>query len=177
MDKIMKNVCGNESGFALIIAMMMLLIMTLLGIAATRNTVIELGIAGNERIQAQRFYTAYSGWKQAGPFLNNMATPPSSTNQTRRPADTSINWSDKYYQIVRNYGNGVDGVVNETFSANTEDGKILNVPYWYRIFYQNDGKAQKFDNNYREFQYGTNCSAAGTVEVATRITRVFKVGY
>lgn len=165
----------NEGGFALVIALMMLVILTLIGVAATNTTIFELDIAGNERWAAQRFYTADSGWKQGGPFLDTMATPPRVVNLT----DTGggRDWTNEYYQIVRNFGDGGDGIINDTFPAGTEDGTIANIPYWYRLAYGGDDPAVMFGANYRDFKYGIACNADNRAEVATKVKKVFRVGY
>lgn len=51
----------NEEGFVLITGLLILLILTMLGITATRNTSIELQIAGNDRLHKETFYSAESG--------------------------------------------------------------------------------------------------------------------
>ena len=51
----------NEEGFVLITGLLILLVLTLLGITATRNTSIELQIAGNDRLHKETFYSAESG--------------------------------------------------------------------------------------------------------------------
>ena len=84
----------NEDGFALITTILILAILTFIGIAGTNTAVFKLKIAGNERQAYQKFYTADSGWKQAGPFLNAMATPPDFVNLSLRLVDSSINWDD-----------------------------------------------------------------------------------
>lgn len=165
----------NEDGFVLVFALMIMVVLTLIGIAATNTTVIELTIAGNERQLSDRFYTADSGWKQAVPYLDNLASPPSPINKT--PLGTgNPDWTAEYHRIVRNYGNGADGVLNDTFAANP-DGTLSNVPYWYRVIYLSDSPAVSFGPNYRDFQYTTQSYAGGTAGVATRLLKVFKIGY
>ena len=51
----------NEDGFVLVTGLMILVILTLIGIAATRNTTIELQIAGNDRLHKETFYEAEAG--------------------------------------------------------------------------------------------------------------------
>ena len=52
---------NNEEGFVLVTGLMILLILTLLGLAATTNTNIELQIAGNDRLHKQTLYQAEGG--------------------------------------------------------------------------------------------------------------------
>ncbi len=171
----------NENGFALITAMMMLVVLTMIGIAATNTTVFELQVASNERVAYQRFHVADSAWKQIGPFLNIMASRPGDVNIIRRAGDLSREdndpISDPYYRIVRNYGNGADGVLNDLFPAGSEDGSISNIPYWYRAVELTSGKAPGFDINYKKFTYFVSSNAANTASISARISKVFKVGY
>jgi len=48
----------NENGIALIIALMLLVLLTLLGMAATTTSVVEIQIAGNDKIYKKNFYMA-----------------------------------------------------------------------------------------------------------------------
>lgn len=66
----------NQDGFALITSMIILIILTLLGIFATNTTVVELNIAGNEKVAMQTFFQA-DGGTQAGSELieQNVSCP------------------------------------------------------------------------------------------------------
>jgi Tfp pilus assembly protein PilX len=55
----------NENGSVLIIALIMLVLLTVLGITATSTSNIELQIAGNERIYKRAFYVANAGIEHA----------------------------------------------------------------------------------------------------------------
>jgi Tfp pilus assembly protein PilX len=154
----------NENGFVLVIAMVMLVILTLIGIAATNTTIIELNIAGNERQASRQFQAVDSGWKAAGIFLNKKANPPD-----------FINTGD--FITVRNYGNGNDGVLNTTFPAATQDGTLANIQYWYQVLYVDDFPALKFGSGYRDFQFDANSNSAGATAIAVTMRKVFKVGY
>jgi Tfp pilus assembly protein PilX len=162
----------NENGFTLISTVLILAILTFIGIAATKTAVFELKIAGNEKQANQKFYTADSGWKQSGPFLNAKATAPSFINLT-------LNNSDPDYQIIRNFGDGDGATVtlNDDFPGGSEDGTITNIPYWYRVIYQTDSQAIQFGADYRDFQYGVECSADSKAEVIIRVKKIFRVGY
>jgi Tfp pilus assembly protein PilX len=50
-----------EQGYVLVIAMMTLLVLTMLGILATKSTMTELMISGNDRVHKQTFYQADGG--------------------------------------------------------------------------------------------------------------------
>jgi hypothetical protein len=63
MEKI--RIIENESGSVLIIALIMLVLLTVLGITATSTSNIELQIAGNERNYKRAFYVANAGIERA----------------------------------------------------------------------------------------------------------------
>lgn len=49
---------NNQDGFALMASMLFLVALTIIGIAATNTTTIEIGIAGNDKFYKQNFYQA-----------------------------------------------------------------------------------------------------------------------
>jgi hypothetical protein len=52
---------NNQKGVSLVIALIILLVLTLLGISAITTTTFETNIAGNERLYNRAFYTTDSG--------------------------------------------------------------------------------------------------------------------
>jgi len=54
-------VSRDERGVALVVALLLLLILTLLGVTAINNTVFETQISGNERLGSAAFYAADGG--------------------------------------------------------------------------------------------------------------------
>ena len=61
----------NENGSVLIIALIMLVLLTLLGIAATSTSNVELQISGNERNFKRAFFAANSGIEHVKSDLND----------------------------------------------------------------------------------------------------------
>ena len=51
----------NDKGIALVVALMMLLVLTLIGINAITTTTYEASISGNERVGTDAFYASESG--------------------------------------------------------------------------------------------------------------------
>jgi hypothetical protein len=51
----------NENGFVLIVAMLMLLVITLMGISMSNTSTMEVMISGNERRSQEQFYIADAG--------------------------------------------------------------------------------------------------------------------
>lgn len=64
-----KNIINSESGFALVSALLILSVMTIIGMAATTTSTIELKIAGNENQYMGTFYNT------EGVLINTMETP------------------------------------------------------------------------------------------------------
>jgi hypothetical protein len=166
---------NKEEGFALISVLLVLLVLTLIGIAGTKTTTFELKISSNEKQANQIFYVADSGWKQSGPFLNAWAKKPPAINNTVRTGDPGIDFTDQYYNLVRNFGEGGDTVLNEDFPEDTEDGRIRDIPYWYRIEDQHfDTLAVGFSQDFRDFWYITRCVANRTTTLDVGVSKVYQ---
>jgi hypothetical protein len=56
-----KDCLENQNGIALVVALIMLLVMTLIGFAAVSTTSFEARIAGNERVYNNAFYASDGG--------------------------------------------------------------------------------------------------------------------
>ena len=55
------NIVRNEKGLVLIIALLILLVLTLIGISAISTTTFETNISGNERVGTDAFYASEAG--------------------------------------------------------------------------------------------------------------------
>lgn len=60
---------SNQDGFALVISMLIMLVLTIIGIAANRDTSTELLIAGNDRTHKQTFFEADGATELAAEVL------------------------------------------------------------------------------------------------------------
>ncbi|GAB4333787.1 MAG: hypothetical protein Kow0089_02640 [Desulfobulbaceae bacterium] len=65
----------NESGFALVTTMLILLTLTFIGIGSTRNSITELKISGNDRIAKELLYEAESAAMEAAGRMQNENDP------------------------------------------------------------------------------------------------------
>jgi len=65
----MKKTINNEQGFVLIASLMMLMVLMIIGIAATNTTNIELQISGNDKLSKQTFYQAETAVNEAVQIL------------------------------------------------------------------------------------------------------------
>ncbi len=59
----------RERGSVVVIALVLLVLLTIIGISASRTTEIEIMIAGNERVAKQNFYVAEGATMQAAQIL------------------------------------------------------------------------------------------------------------
>jgi len=71
-DAILLN---NENGVALITALMLLVLLTLLGMAATTTSTLEIMIAGNDRAYKQNLYRAESAAVYAAVIMEEQTNP------------------------------------------------------------------------------------------------------
>lgn len=86
-EKLWRGPLANSDGAVLVIALMLLAVVTILGVAALNTTTTEIRISGNEKVYKQAFYNAEAGVAYSvqsgvksfpsGPLnvTNNMATP------------------------------------------------------------------------------------------------------
>jgi len=70
MKTITKNI-NNEQGFVLIVSLLMLMVLMVIGIAASNTTTIELGISGNDKLSKQVFYQAEGAVAEAFRIIAN----------------------------------------------------------------------------------------------------------
>ena len=87
---------NNKRGSALVVALLMLVVLTLIGISATTTTTFELQIAGNDKLYKRAFYAADGATEMGGELLEQNiedrdwdfgadgVNPPSSTNPLNR---------------------------------------------------------------------------------------------
>jgi len=78
-DSIMKHFCnvpakGGESGSALIISLLILIVLTLLGLTAVRTTTLEEKMAGNLRDSDLAFQAAESALRDAEAFVESVVS-------------------------------------------------------------------------------------------------------
>ena len=168
----MNKTINNEEGFVLIASLMMLVVLMIIGIAATNTTIFELQISGNDKAQKMDFYVAESGWQIGVNWLENRDTPPLRVN-------TSVtNINDPNYWLVRNYGDGANNVLNDGFSSGTEDGALTNqnIPYWYRVEQVKSENIPGSGGNYKKYTYLITSVADGRQAVEVRVEKPFKFG-
>ena len=149
----------NEHGSALVVALIVLVLLTLIGVSATTTSQIETQIAGNERTYMQDFYVADSSWKEGVGWLNNLVAPPTPINIANNDVTSgvtdlnTVGSGDVDHDIynIRNYGD-ISGTVYDP--SDPDDLPPLSAPdgslgrparasdYWYKVaFYPGPGES------------------------------------
>lgn len=78
---------NEEKGFALLLAILLLLVVTVIGISAVSTANYDIQMSGNKRISEQSFYVAEAGLNEfLGRFRNGATSPITDT------AQTNANW-------------------------------------------------------------------------------------
>jgi len=84
-------VLKDQSGAALVIALIMLIILTLMGLAATFTSTFEVMLSGNKRGATDAFYSADSGIQVVVANLENFDLPGKYVNNQYNPFTDSNN--------------------------------------------------------------------------------------
>jgi Tfp pilus assembly protein PilX len=69
-----KLILGNQSGAALVVALLMIVMLSLIAIASSSNSTFEIRLSGNKRGSTDAFYTADDGAKAVLPDITNFNT-------------------------------------------------------------------------------------------------------
>jgi hypothetical protein len=83
-----RNILREKKGVALILALLMLLVLTLIGISSISTTTFETSISGNERVRTDAFYVA-----EAGIHVGMNQLPETNPIQKRKLKEDSYYWS------------------------------------------------------------------------------------
>lgn len=102
-----RNNLKNQKGVSLVIALLILLVLTLLGISAISTTTFETNIAGNERLYNRAFYSSDAGvdyfFSRGNDYIalpNSMGTVDSRADGLALGGDYFlINWEKRVSEI------------------------------------------------------------------------------
>jgi Tfp pilus assembly protein PilX len=163
------SILKNEQGSTIIFAILVLVFLTIIGIAATNTSIFESQIVENEHRYQIDFYAADSGWREGAMWLEGLAGPPPEVN----PGTDNI---------VKNFGfNTAPADPAPTdLSALIPDNNTLSqsgIPYWYQVAYVGDSKVAGSGKGMREFSYRTTSNANQTQEIEVIVSKIYKVGY
>jgi len=163
-------IISNEHGSAIIFAVLILAVLTILGISSMNTSDIELQIVSNERLYQRDFYIADSAWKYGAYWLDVKPRAPSIIN-------TDQSFTEEQLKIVRNFGDASADDLNDNFIDGTNDGAIDSVPYWYNVQYDKNQTIAGSGQNYRNFCYIVKSNANKKQEIEVRVAKIYKIGY
>ena len=129
---------GHEEGSVLIIAMIILILVTLLGIAATTTSTFEIEVAGRDRLRKQVFYAAEAGIEQARAVL---ASQFAISNTPLIAAGQAPNWDFALLGSDMIAGGG-DDATGQNFATGAhwlEGVPFGQFTYTVRVWNNNDG--------------------------------------
>lgn len=152
MKRIVDSI-ANDRGSALVIALLVLVLLTLMGISATTTSTIEVQMAGNEKFHDLAFYAAESGWQ------------------------TSLNWLDRQYPAVtENLGWDEDAVNFEQTKYNDPDRILLaddnDTRYAVKIEFVGTKAVPGYGTNFRRFNYRVNSTGFGPGNARSEVSVV-----
>lgn len=132
----------NDKGSALILALLILVLLTLMGISATTTSTIEVQMAGNEKFYEMAFYAAESGWQ------------------------TSLNWLDAQYPVVTQ-NLGLDKESGDFLEANYDTPEYIELAedndteYSVKIEFVGTRAVPGYGTNFRRFNYRVDSTGIG----------------
>lgn len=153
----------DERGFVLVAALLIMLVLTILGIATTTNTSIELQIAGNDKVHKRTFYEAEGGVMLGTELLEeNFSCPAGFTNNLRQPGQPPAAAGGTVY--VRNKTLGSAAVMDSA----TIVGKLADPANTYDAIspWNGVGVAPTQEVGYLYFGGGTSVLPGGALEMA-----------
>lgn len=164
MKGIVDNI-ANDRGSALILALLVLVLLTLMGISATTTSTIEVQMAGNEKFHEMAFYAAESGWQEA------------------------LNWLDRQYPGITEQVGWDEGATplptftpgakydNPDYIALADDN---NTGYYIKIDFAGTTPVSGYGTDYRRFNYRVNSVGMGPgnarSELSVTAGKVFDTG-
>ncbi len=160
---------SNESGAVLVTSLLVMLVLVVMGTAALNVSNIEMQIAANTRQMVREFYTAESAWQEGVKWLSSLSGPPLKINTGTVPVSEQDN--------VKNFGNnGTDPNatnLNHSCSANTEDGTLYDIPYWFKVAERHNETTRGGDGNSWDYYYEITGTANNGPEVLTVVKRIY----
>jgi len=111
----------RQGGMALIVSLIILLSMTLLGLASIQNTTLEEKMAGSVRAENMAFQAAEAALRQGEAWLNGLSGPPAAQGGGGYP---NIAAGEIWLYMGPNEVNGLD--------ANTTLGNLYGDRWWFK---------------------------------------------
>ena len=108
---LMKNILifKDQSGVALVLALVMIVILTLIGLASTYTSIFEIKLSGNKRGTTEAFYAADSGVQVVVDRVENFALPGKYVDNKYNPFTDKNNPNPTNAKVVIRYDTTQDG--------------------------------------------------------------------
>lgn len=153
---------NNENGSVIVVALLLLVFLTIIGITAGNNSRIELNVTRNSQIYKRDFYAAESGWQLAAKELQGFGL-----NYPTYPGGR------KDFAFNDGVDNDSDGTTDE---ATESDGSLKDIDFAYEIDYLMDTKSAGNSGNCRDVIFRATSRAlqdgVRTQEVETRLSKL-----
>ena len=164
MNNIVSNFT-NEKGSALILALLILVLLTLMGISATTTSTVGVQMAGSEKFYEMAFYSAESGWQRALNWLDNQY--PGVTQNLR--------WDDETKNFIQVVGNFEEAIADGIPLAEDNDTE-----YKVKMEFAGTAPVPGYGTSFRRFNYRVNSVGVGPgnarSEVEVIAGKVFDMG-
>jgi Tfp pilus assembly protein PilX len=105
------SLLNNQRGSALIIALLMLVVLTLLGISATTTSTVELQISGNDKLYKRSFFAADGGTAAGSELVEQNIEDRDWTDDSPRGNVAILNGD---FYLNRDTDAGIDPVPSDT---------------------------------------------------------------
>ena len=146
------SICVNQNGSALLLALLILMMLTLMGISATTTSTIGVQLAGNEKNHEMAFYAAESGWQEA------------------------LNWLDTQYPGVTQEV-GWDAS-SDTFSPGDKHdapdyislADDNNTGYYLKVNFGGTTSVPGYGTNFRRFNYTVHSVGVGPGNIRSEVS-------
>jgi hypothetical protein len=157
------SICANEKGSALVLALLMLVLLTLMGISATTTSTVEIQMAGGEKFYELAFYSAESGWQRALNWLDN---------QFPGVTDNRV-WDGTDFMPV-------SGSLDEAATVGIPLANDNNTQYFVKVEFVGTAPAAGYGTSFRRFNYRVDSVGIGPgharSEVEVTAGKVFDMG-
>lgn len=185
MPKLMELINNDENGSIMVIALVMLVLLTLIGITASTTSEIEIQIARNEKEYINEFIVADSAWREGVEWLNTLAAPPDLVNI----AIFNSGVTNPGALNVKNFGDLGAGLWQLNTTTTPPNGTLNTAPfdvdYWYQMEYSDAQDSMSgvtvpgSGPGYRRFYFTTrSVGGAGTQRtVEVNAGKIYQVGY
>ena len=141
--KLYKEIINSENGNVLIVALLMLVILTLIGISASRTSTTDMQVARNQIPHKQDFYIAEAGQNREAAFIGGGGHPIVDVNTVTTLVDnlTQTIFTDKTYDYTVVYeghflppkGYATNEFARYDFSVDTKGG-VSDYPIYGRYY-------------------------------------------